>query len=72
MRYTENDDDLFYYDEFTNPKDIFYQIFKIEDTLEDIPENKHVKYVSSKLMEHVSQWWTNLQATRIRYGRDNI
>ena len=23
-------------------------------------------------MEHVSQWWTNLQATCIRYGRDNI
>lgn len=63
MRYTENDDDLFYYDEFTNPKDIFYQIFKIEDTLEDIPEGKHVEYVPSKLMGHASQWWTNLRAT---------
>lgn len=63
MRYREEDDDLFYYDKFTNLKNIFNWIFKIED----IPKNKHVEYVSSKLIGHASRWWTNLQASLIQH-----
>lgn len=55
MRYKRDYDDLFYYDGFTNPEDIFDWIFKFEDTLEDILKDKHVEYMSSKLMEHASQ-----------------
>ena len=43
MRYGEDDDGLFCYDGFTNPEDIFYWIFKIDDTLQDIPDDKHVE-----------------------------
>ena len=72
MRYRGDDDDIFYYEKFINLEDIFYQIFKIEDTLEDIRKEKHAKYMSFKLMGHASQWWTNLQATQIQYRRDKI
>lgn len=46
MRYREDDGELFYYDKFIDLKNIFDWIFNIED----ISEDKHVKYVSSKLM----------------------
>lgn len=42
-RYRENDNNIFYYDKFTNLKDIFSWIFKIEDTFVNIPEDKHVE-----------------------------
>lgn len=35
MRYTEDDGELFYYDEFIDLKNIFDWIFNIEDILED-------------------------------------
>lgn len=65
MRNREDDDDLFYYDGFTNPEDVFNWNFKIENTLKDIPRDKDVKYVSSKIMGHASQLRTNLQTTGI-------
>lgn len=52
MIFKEDDNDLFYYDGFTDPGDIFNWIFEIENTLEDISGDKHVEYVSSKLIGH--------------------
>lgn len=43
MRYREDNDDLFYYDGFINTEDIFDWIFQIEDTVENILEDKHIK-----------------------------
>lgn len=61
MRYRDDDDDFSYYDGFNNPKDVFDWNFKIED----IPKDKDVNYMFSKLMGHASQLWINLQTTRI-------
>ena len=38
----------------------------------DIPEDKRVKLVASKLRKYASIWWANLVAKRARKGKDKI
>jgi len=38
----------------------------------DIPEDKRVKLVASKLRKYASIWWANLVAMRVRQGKEKI
>ena len=38
----------------------------------DIPEDKRVQLVASKLQKYASVWWANLVARRVRQGKEKI